>query len=102
MNDQISLMMKICLMLSTTIISGLLDFTVLKQYVHHVGLLLHGQSFPKSESPTKILAFLEEVFHTEESKPDYICIDKACNVLKNSHQKWILGQSVEKDNKIYC
>ena len=44
MNDQISLMMKICLMLSATIISGLLDFTVLKQYVHHVVLLLHGQS----------------------------------------------------------
>ena len=35
----------------------------------------------KSESPTKILEFLESVYPTEESHPDCICIDKACAVL---------------------
>jgi hypothetical protein len=37
--------------------------------------------FAKSESPTNILSFLETVYPTEESRPDYICIDKACGVL---------------------
>jgi hypothetical protein len=40
--------------------------------------------FPKAESPTNILAFLEKVFHTEQSRPDYICIDKACMVLQTA------------------
>ena len=48
------------------------------------GVVIAWAKFAKSESPTKILAFLEQVFHTEESKPDYICIDKACNVLKTA------------------
>ena len=29
----------------------------------------------------QILNFLESVYPTEESRPDYICIDKACAVL---------------------
>ena len=37
--------------------------------------------FPKSESPTNILNFLESVYPTAESHPDYICIDKACLLL---------------------
>ena len=40
--------------------------------------------FPKAESPTNILAFLENVFQTEESRPDSICIDKACLVLRTT------------------
>jgi len=40
--------------------------------------------FAKAESPTKILAFLEKVFPTEEPRPDYICIDKACWVLRSA------------------
>jgi hypothetical protein len=40
--------------------------------------------FAKSESPTNILGFLESVFPTEESRPDYICIDKACAVLRTA------------------
>ena len=40
--------------------------------------------FAKSESPTHILRFLARVYPTEESQPDYICIDKACRVLSTS------------------
>ena len=38
--------------------------------------------FAKAESPTNILQFLASVYPTEESQPDYICIDKACQVLR--------------------
>ena len=48
------------------------------------GVVIAWAKFPKSESPTNILAFLESVFHTEESRPDYICIDKACVVLRTA------------------
>ena len=40
--------------------------------------------FAKSESPTNILDFLAKVYHSENSRPDYICIDKACLVLRTS------------------
>ena len=33
------------------------------------------------ESPTNILNFLASVYPTEESRPSYVCIDKACLVL---------------------
>jgi len=45
------------------------------------GVVIAWAKFPKSESPTKILDFLESVYPTAESCPDYICIDKACLVL---------------------
>lgn len=48
------------------------------------GVVIAWAKFPKSESPTNILAFLESVFPTEESRPDYICIDKACAVLRTA------------------
>jgi hypothetical protein len=47
------------------------------------GVVIAWAKFAKSESPTNILAFLESVFPTEESRPDYVCIDKACLVLKS-------------------
>ena len=37
--------------------------------------------FDKAEFPTNILNFLEEVFPTPDVKPDYVCIDKGCQVL---------------------
>jgi len=40
--------------------------------------------FAKAESPTNILEFLESIYPTEESHPDYICIDKACLVLRTA------------------
>jgi hypothetical protein len=48
------------------------------------GVVIAWAKFAKSESPTNILAFLEQVFPTEESRPAYICIDKACVLLRTS------------------
>ena len=45
------------------------------------GVVIAWDKFPKSESPTNILNFLESVYPTAESCPDYICIDKACLLL---------------------
>ncbi|TFK58062.1 hypothetical protein BDN72DRAFT_782564, partial [Pluteus cervinus] len=48
------------------------------------GVVLAWTLFPKSESPTKILRFLERTFPTIESRPDYVCIDKGCLVLRTA------------------
>jgi len=48
------------------------------------GTVIAWATFAKSESPTNILEFLESVYPTEESRPDYICIDKACLVLRTA------------------
>jgi uncharacterized Zn finger protein (UPF0148 family) len=48
------------------------------------GTVIAWTKFAKSESPTHILDFLASVYPTEESRPDYICIDKACLVLRTS------------------
>ena len=48
------------------------------------GVVVGWTKFAKAESPTNILSFLEDVFPTEESRPDYICIDKACLVLRTA------------------
>jgi len=45
------------------------------------GVVIAWTKFDKSESTTKILNFLGSVFPTEESRPDYVCIDKGCQVL---------------------
>ncbi|EDR02933.1 uncharacterized protein LACBIDRAFT_331942 [Laccaria bicolor S238N-H82] len=48
------------------------------------GVVIAWAKFPKSESPTNILNFLESVYPTAESRPDYICIDKACLLLRTA------------------
>jgi len=48
------------------------------------GTVIAWAKFANSESPTNIMGFLETVYPTEESRPDYICIDKACLVLSHS------------------
>ena len=45
------------------------------------GVVIGWDKFAKSESPTKILNFLNKIYPTENTWPDYICIDKACIVL---------------------
>ncbi len=54
------------------------------------GVVIAWTKFAKAESPTNILAFLEQVFPTPESRPDYICTDKACLVLRSAirNQSW--------------
>ena len=48
------------------------------------GVVIAWAKFAKSESPTNILNFLESVYPTEDSRPDYISIDKACLVLRTA------------------
>ena len=45
------------------------------------GVVIAWTRFAKSESPTNILNFLGSVYQTEDSRPDYVCIDKDCEVL---------------------
>jgi hypothetical protein len=67
------------------------------------GIVIAWTKFAKSESPTNILNFLETVYPTEESHPDYICIDKACLVLCTAiaNGKWKMGCSLEEHQQIY-
>lgn len=48
------------------------------------GVVIAWAKFDKSESPTKILEWLETIYPDPASRPDYICIDKACLVLKKA------------------
>ena len=45
------------------------------------GVVIAWTKFARSESTTNILNFLGSVYPDEQSRPDYICIDKACQVL---------------------
>jgi hypothetical protein len=44
------------------------------------GVIIAWTKFARSESTINILHFLESVYQTKESRPDYIFIDKACQV----------------------
>jgi len=44
------------------------------------GVVLAWTLFDKSESPTHILNWLAQVYPTEESRPSFVAIDKACQV----------------------
>ncbi|KAF8981534.1 hypothetical protein BDQ17DRAFT_1394210 [Cyathus striatus] len=48
------------------------------------GAVIAWTKFVKSELTTNILKFLEDVFPDEELRPDYICIDKACKLLRTA------------------
>ena len=50
------------------------------------GVVIAWVKFAKSESPTNILKFLKDTYPNEATRPDYICIDKACLVLRTSIQ----------------
>src|SRR5882757_4727272 len=47
------------------------------------GVVVAWAKFAKSESESNILAFLNHVYPQTELRPNYICIDKACRVLKH-------------------
>ena len=47
------------------------------------GVVVAWTKFAKSESPSNIMRFLESVYTTQDYQPAYICIDKACLVLKH-------------------
>jgi hypothetical protein len=48
------------------------------------GIVQAWTKFAKSESPTNILDFLDRVYPNETSWPDYVCIDKACLLLRHA------------------
>ena len=48
------------------------------------GVVIGWDKFAKAESPTKILNFLNNIYPVEDTWPDYICIDKACTVLRTA------------------
>ena len=54
------------------------------------GVVIAWTKFAKAESPTNILNFLNVVYPTPELWPNYICIDKACMVLRTaiSNHSW--------------
>jgi len=45
------------------------------------GVVIAWTKFAKSESPTNNLNFLGSVYQTEDSRPEYVCIDKGCQIL---------------------
>jgi hypothetical protein len=48
------------------------------------GVVIAWTKFARAESPTNILRWLESVYPTPNLRPNYICIDKACQVLRTS------------------
>jgi hypothetical protein len=48
------------------------------------GVVIAWAKFTKSESPANIMRFLQSVYPTPESRPSYVCIDKACLVLRSA------------------
>jgi hypothetical protein len=48
------------------------------------GVVIAWAKFAKAESPCNIMQFLGAVYPSEESRPDYICIDKACVLLRHA------------------
>ena len=55
------------------------------------GVVVAWDKFPKAESPTNILSFLQRVYPEKERRPAYICIDKACMVLRTvtTQARWM-------------
>ncbi len=46
------------------------------------GVVIAWAKFAKSESPTNIMQFLARVYPTQQSRPSFVCIDKACLILR--------------------
>ena len=46
------------------------------------GAVIAWKKFDVAESPKNIMDFLDEVYPDKKTRPAYICIDKACVVLK--------------------
>ena len=52
--------------------------------LHVCGVVHAWTLFDKAESPTHILNFLEAVYPTPDVRPDYVCIDKGCQILRTA------------------
>jgi hypothetical protein len=62
------------------------------------GVVIAWTKFSKAESPTNILNFLDSVYPTPNLRPNYICIDKACMVLRTaiSNHSWETWQQTSR------
>jgi hypothetical protein len=54
------------------------------------GVVVAWTKFSKAESPTNILNFLGSVYPEKDQRPAYVCIDKACMVLRTclNNARW--------------
>jgi len=54
------------------------------------GVVIAWTKFAKAESETNILDFLTATYPNKAICPDYVCIDKACKVLRSSiaQERW--------------
>jgi hypothetical protein len=48
------------------------------------GVVIAWTKFARAESPTNILRFLDSVYPTASLRPNYVCIDKACLVMRTA------------------
>jgi hypothetical protein len=48
------------------------------------GVVIAWTKFAKAESPSNILDFLESVYPDSTVRPDYVCIDKGCLLLRHA------------------
>ena len=48
------------------------------------GVVIAWTKFVKAESPTNIINWLNSVYPNVDQRPDYVCIDKACLVLRTA------------------
>jgi hypothetical protein len=48
------------------------------------GVVIAWTKFSRAESPSNILDFLDKVYPNPDSRPDYVCIDKACQLLRHA------------------
>lgn len=48
------------------------------------GVVIAWTKFARAESPSNILHFLASVYPDADQRPDYVCIDKACLVLRHA------------------
>jgi hypothetical protein len=55
------------------------------------GVVTAWTKFATAESPTNILNWLEAVYPTPDMRPNYICIDKACQVLRTAFRHGYLN-----------
>ena len=60
------------------------QFYCVKTLCAPCGVVIAWTKFAKSELPTKILKFLKDTYPDKNTRPDFVCIDKACLVLKTS------------------
>ena len=62
------------------------------------GVVIAWTMFARAESPTNILRWLESVYPTPNLRPNYICIDKACLVLRTaiSNGSWTVWKQTSR------